>query len=970
MEGELGNSKKSLSSLIENVPGIVYRSEFDEDWTMRFLSESCSEITGYEPSELIDNKRLAWSEIIHPEDRERVWSEIKEELKKNEQFKVTYRITTKEGKEKWMWEQGTAVKGNEGNIEGLEGFITDITEKLEYQNRLEKREKKVKELYEASTKLERCRTKQEVYELAIQSAEKILGFYTSVLFAESDGNLEVKQSANESSFEKGDLLSLKDENLMVNSYLNNDTYLAKDIPNQEGVGATQEGLKSGIAVPIGDMGLFAAASKEKYHFDEFDLEMAKILASHINETVKRIDSQQEKSLILETAEEHILYLDADLNIQWANEEVERFAEVEKDQVVGEKCYEIMKDRTEICENCPVEKAINSGKREEGLQKDEDGSYWLIRATPRLDEDGEVEGVVEIALDITQRKRAEERLKKNKEKIEGLLKATSKLEKQHDIDNIYEVAMDAIENILEIDFGALFVLDDDRFFLKAETSSVPSHDIKPRDKDDGVLGKTFRTKKPDITDDIQSSEDANNSLENFRSGISVPLGDFGVFQAMSKEKGHFDHEDLNMLKLLSNHMIEAVKRVELHNELERSEKRFRTLFEESPISIWEEDFSKLKRYLGDLKESGIEDFEEYFKENPEETRKFTELVEIEDVNKAALEMFKAENKEEIAENFDKILKDEAEEGVIKELVAVANDEDTFETSGFVNYTLDGEKRYFYLKWANIGGDEDYSKVIVSLVDITQLKETQRKLRKSEKKYRAIFENSGTPMIISDDDGTITLANEEFSKISGYPSEELEGKKKWTEFVSEEDQDKMIEYHEKRIKEKESVPSRYTFKFVNRFGDVRDIFVQVGEMPDSDQEISSWMDITDYRETFDAMRESQESFRILLERVDIPVILISKNKEIIDINKALSEYLGWSDDELIGEDLDKILHKKDSGTYDEKIVELVSGEKDNLVSEMVCKSKKDEKISMKFDCSLVRDHEDSPLYVIGILEDGSK
>ncbi|MEF8834610.1 MAG: PAS domain S-box protein [Candidatus Thermoplasmatota archaeon] len=1116
MEGELGESEKSLLSLIKNVPGIVYRCEFDKDWTMRYLSESCSDITGYEPSELIDNKEFTWGEIIHSEDRDRVWEEISESVEKDEQYQVTYRINTKGGEEKWVYEQGNAIKDQGGNIEELQGFITDITEKIREQKKLEEREKKTKELYEASTKLANCRTKQDVYKLAVESAEKILDFYSSALFIEKNGILEVKYSHNQSSFEKGDTRAVEKERLMARSFKNKEGILVDDFESREGVGVTQEGLKSGISVPIGDIGLLVAPSKKKNYFDdfdlemakilashikeaieriesekkledlyrasteleecrtkqevyekalqyakdildfyasgvfikendylvgkkftekstgtkgnrypitegikglsfrnkeailirdqenwdeiaayqeglksglsvpigdkgvfqtvskevnyydEFDLEMAKILASHIYESIERIESEKEKSLILETAEEHILYLDTDLNIEWANQGLKEYSEYDKDVLIGEKCHEVVKDRSKKCEDCPVVKAINSGKREEGIQKDEDGRYWLIRATPRLDEDGEVEGVVEIALDITKRKRSEKKLKENKEKIEGLLESTSQLERQHEIDDIYKVAIDAIENILKIDFGAIFVLEDDEFVLKAETSSTPSHDFQVRDKDDGVLGKTFRTKEPDITDDIHSSQKAKHHFEAYKSGISVPIGDFGVFQAMSKEEGHFDEDDLNMLELLSNHISEARKRVKLHEELERSEKRYRSLFEESPISIWEEDFSEVKRNIEDLKESGVEDFETYFSENPNEVKKFTEMVDIKDVNKTTLEVFGAESKEELYENFDKILREEGQEGLINELVAIANGEQTFQTSEFVNYTLDGEKRYFYLKWAVTSEEEgDYSEVIVSLVDITRLKKTQKKLEKSEKKYRSIFENTGTAMVMIDEDKTISLVNEEFAQIMGYSKEEIEGNIKWPKFVAEKDRDRMINYHHKRRESPGKVPSNYEFTIINRFGDIKHVVIEVGLIPEAGKTVASLMDITEYKKTFGALRESQEAFRLLFENIDDPVILIDKDRQIKDVNNSFRDMLESEEEDIIDKSYEEFLSGKTGMDFGEKLEKIFSGKEDEFKSDVLFITGEKTELPMNIQCELVKDHEETPLYVIGIL-----
>jgi len=967
MEGKLGNSERSLSSLIENVPGIVYRCEVDRDWTMRYLSKSCSDITGYEPSELIGNRKLAWAEIIHPEDREKVWNKITESIENSKQFQVNYRIITKEGEEKWMWEQGKAIRDESGNIEALEGFITDITEKVEDQKTLEKRKEKIKELYEASSKLERCRTKQEVYELAVESAEKILGFYTSVIFIENDGELEVKYSSEHSAYEIGQLLP-SDEGLKGLCFMTGESQLVKDISNWDQAKPSQKGLKSGINAPIGDKGVFSAISKESNYYDEFDLEMAKILASHINESIDRIDSQKEKSLILDTAEEHILYLDDDLNIQWANEGVEKFAEVEKGELVGKKCFDVLKGKDETCKGCPVDRAIRSGRQEEGIVHDEDGSYWLIRASPRLNEEGDVEGVVEIALDITQRKVAEGRLKENKKKIEGLLDATSRLQKKNEIDDIYEVAIDAIENILEIDMGAIFVLQEDKFVLKAETSGVPSHEIHAREKDDGVLGKTFKTKEPDITDEIKGSEDASLHFEEYNSGITVPIGEFGVFQAMSKEKGYFDEADLNLLELLSNHINEARKRVKLREELEKSERRYRSLFEESPIPLWEEDFSGVKRYLDELKESGVKDFEKYLAENPDEVKKLLGLVEIKDVNKTTLEVFGAGNKEELVKNFDKVLRDETREEVINELVSIANDEHSFESSDFVNYTLNGEKRYFYLKWTVLGEKDDYSNVIVSLLDITRLKETKKKLERSEKKYRSIFENTGTAMLMIEDDKTISLVNDEFTKLTGFSKEQIEGEMKWPEFVAEKDRERMIGYHNARRESDGEAPTSYEFTLINRFGDAKDVVIEIGLIPETEKTVASLMDITDYKKTFGALRESQEAFRLLFENTDDPVILIDKDQQIKEVNDSFRNILESDEEKIIGEPCEELLRSRNEMDLDEKLDNLFSGESDGFESGVIFAIGEDNEIAMNIRCKLVKNHEENPLYVIGILRPG--
>lgn len=129
-EEALKESQRFLTTLISNIPGMVYRCRNDENWTMEFVSEGCYDITGYRVYDLLMNRTIAYNEIIHPEDRQKVHDEIQAAIKKDIPFRITYRIKTKDGKEKWVWEQGRKVERPDGGMETLEGFITDITDRM------------------------------------------------------------------------------------------------------------------------------------------------------------------------------------------------------------------------------------------------------------------------------------------------------------------------------------------------------------------------------------------------------------------------------------------------------------------------------------------------------------------------------------------------------------------------------------------------------------------------------------------------------------------------------------------------------------------------------------------------------------------------------------------------------------------------------------------------------------------------
>lgn len=128
-EDALRDSQRTLSTLMSNIPGMAYRSLNDPNWTMLFVSEGCMDLTGYPSDALIGNSRIAYADLINPDDRDMVWQEVQDALAKHCAFRITYRIRTAAGSEKWVWEQGCGIFAEDGNLETLEGLITDITER-------------------------------------------------------------------------------------------------------------------------------------------------------------------------------------------------------------------------------------------------------------------------------------------------------------------------------------------------------------------------------------------------------------------------------------------------------------------------------------------------------------------------------------------------------------------------------------------------------------------------------------------------------------------------------------------------------------------------------------------------------------------------------------------------------------------------------------------------------------------------
>lgn len=136
---ELNESKRFLTSLMNNLPGMVYRCDHDLNRTMRFLNEGCRELTGYAPAQLLANAHRSYGSLLHPDDRASVQDQIEVAVRANQPFQLSYRIMDAQGDIRWVWERGRGVYGGRGELLFLEGFVTDVTELKSIEEALFKR---------------------------------------------------------------------------------------------------------------------------------------------------------------------------------------------------------------------------------------------------------------------------------------------------------------------------------------------------------------------------------------------------------------------------------------------------------------------------------------------------------------------------------------------------------------------------------------------------------------------------------------------------------------------------------------------------------------------------------------------------------------------------------------------------------------------------------------------------------------
>ncbi|WP_166637954.1 diguanylate cyclase domain-containing protein [Halanaerobium saccharolyticum] len=276
-------------------------------------------------------------------------------------------------------------------------------------------------------------------------------------------------------------------------------------------------------------------------------------------------SEQRYRTIFNTAPFGILLEDKEGTILEVNKTLCEISGYNKKELEGAKITDnlVASDQFEISKQHIKE--VLEGKELEfdtiSITKNNEKIYTHIKESPIILPGGE-QGILSMQIDITERKKQEEIIKQQRNIIEQLHSTALKFMELESETEVLEMTIEAAHDLLDFEFCNIRFLKNDKLVGKVSSSEV----LKPISKNEGIAGKAFREGKSIIIDNFDDFPNLESENKNYKSGMSIPIKNLGVFQAISKEKAAFSSEDLKLAELLISHTASSLERIYAEEEI--------------------------------------------------------------------------------------------------------------------------------------------------------------------------------------------------------------------------------------------------------------------------------------------------------------------------------------------------------------------------------------------------------------------
>ena len=326
-------------------------------------------------------------------------------------------------------------------------------------------------------------------------------------------------------------------------------------------------------------------------------------------------------------------------------------------------------------------------------------------------------------------------------------------------------------------------------------------------------------------------------------------------------------------------------------LRQNEQRYRNLFNNSPVSMLEEDFTQVKEWMDNLREEGITDLKAYLDENREAAKHALSLVKIVDVNSRSVEMYEADSREQLIANFGALFVDETYPCSTKELLAIWNDgPDRLQFESYA-VTLRGNHLHTEITWKApiIEGKMDLSRVMVAVSDISHRIAFEEALRSSEEKYRTVVDAMEDMVFVYDRDGNYSQYFAADDRLLAVPPEDFLGKNVEDVLPPELTESFLACFDKVRLT---GEAERLDYMLVIRG---RSLWFSASFTLHEDGEsvVAVVRDITARKEVENDLRDSEERFAVFADNIPGPVFIKDEESNMLYANRYMKETFRMSE-----------------------------------------------------------------------------
>lgn len=509
----------------------------------------------------------------------------------------------------------------ENGNDGAHIILEDVTKTKETKQEVNTRREQIKALHEVGVEIAQCDNRDEIWNLMVEAGEQILNHDICLVDSVQDGQLRVEATSSGMPEEGYNEPTLEEAGIAGKVYQSGESLIHN--PEADSEAEPQDEYREGITVSISKYGVFQAASYESDVYDQTDLELVELLASHVTAAFQRLDHEQEleerRQRVQDQREKIELLHDVGIQLAECNSNTtvyELLVEAGEDILGLNKCladsvqngkFVVEATSDKLSEDdyfeAPVDsteaglagKAYRTGdsilEEEEELAEAAEKSEFKSSFTVPIGEYGVFQALSEetVAFDRTDVELVEilaehaqtalhrleqenaletrqQKLQQQRAQVTRVNQVGVQLAKCESAGEIYQQTVDAAEDILELDLCTFELIENGRLQLGAGSSGIDSEGYNEPSIDSeeaGLAGKAYREKTSFLVDDVDDYAEAS-PVQEYRSCLIIPLDDRGIFQAVSYEEGAFDETDFELVELLLGHTRESLRRLE-HQE---------------------------------------------------------------------------------------------------------------------------------------------------------------------------------------------------------------------------------------------------------------------------------------------------------------------------------------------------------------------------------------------------------------------